>query len=65
MIGHKDIANIVSNLLGVELPMNREAVKLSNDDVLIVAQYVGSRLPEGATTLPDMAKIDFYMVSIR
>ena len=46
-IGHADTAAI----LGV--PMNRVNVKLGKGDTAYVAQLVGGRLPEGATTLPN------------
>ncbi len=46
--------------------MNREAVKLSNDRCShLLLNMFGSRLPEGATELPEGAKIEFYMVSSR
>ena len=63
-IGHPDTANVVSGLLRVPVPVNRISVKLSKDDVLIVAQYIGPRLPEGATELPSGARIEFYRVSL-
>ena len=58
IIGHADLANI----LGVKT--NRVNTKLKDGDVLYVAQYVGGRLPEGMTTLPDGAEIKFYKVTI-
>jgi hypothetical protein len=62
-IGHQDTANVVSNLLGLDIPMNRVSIKLeSDDDILIVAQVVGGRLPEGATTLPAGVEIKFIEV---
>ena len=45
-IGHQDTANV----LGV--PMNRISIKLAKGDIVYIAQLVGGRLPEGATTLP-------------
>lgn len=63
-IGHADTARIVSGMLGVELPANRVNVKLAKGEKMIVAQYSGPRLPEGATTLPDGAKIEFVMVGV-
>lgn len=63
-IGHSDIAAVVSKMLGVDAPMNRVNLSLKAGDVLVVAQYVGPRLPEGATTLPEGAKIVFKMVTI-
>jgi len=61
-IGHPDTANVVSGILRIPVPVNRISVKLGNDDRLIVAQYVGPRLPEGATELPSGARIEFYKV---
>lgn len=57
-IGHEDLAN----LLGVKT--NRVGVKLEDNDLIIVAQYVGDRLPEGSTGLPLGAKIEFWLVVI-
>lgn len=65
VIGHPDTAVIVGNLLGFETPFNRVSLQLQPDDVLYVAQYKGPRLPEGATTLPEGSKIDFYEVTQR
>lgn len=62
-IGHADIAAVVSGMLGIDVPMNRVNLALKTGDVLVVAQYVGPRLPEGATTLPEGAKIVFKMVT--
>lgn len=64
VIGHEDTARLVGALLGVELKANRESIVLSNGDVLIVAQYIGPRLLEGCTKLPEGAKIEFYMVTV-
>lgn len=61
-IGHADTARIVSGMLGVELPANRQSVKLARGEKMIVAQYTGPRLPEGATALPAGAEIEFVLV---
>lgn len=61
-IGHQDLANIVSFMLGTEIPYARTAIYLTTADVLILAQYVGPRLPEGTTQLPSGAKIQFVLV---
>lgn len=60
-IGHVDTALLVSNILGIPLEASRINVTLP-DKGMIVAQYSGPRLPEGATTLPEGAKIDFWWV---
>ena len=65
IIGHADTATVVSSILGWEVPCNRESVILSDEDVLYVAQVVGGRLPEGATTIPDGMEIKFYRITVR
>ena len=64
-IGHVDTAKVVSNILGFEVKPNRVSIKLSESDVLYVAQYTGPRLPEGATTLPEGASLEFFEVTFR
>lgn len=65
-IGHAETAKVVSETLGTEIPMNRATVTLRNDSEeeteLLIAQYVGPRLAEGATSLPEGARIDWFHV---
>ena len=65
-IGHKDIANVVSNELGLPVEMNekRPNLLLNPEDVVVIAQYIGPRLPEGATELPPNARIEHFTVQI-
>lgn len=63
-IGHADTAAVLSDLLGFEVPMNRASIALDKDTELYVAQLVGGRLPEGATTLPQGFSFKFYRVTI-
>jgi hypothetical protein len=63
-IGHADTAAVVSAMLQISLPANRISVKLTPGDGLLVAQLTGPRLPEGATTLPEGASIEFWIVSV-
>lgn len=63
-IGHSDLARVVSEMLGITCTPNRINVEIGKNDTLIVAQYIGPRLPEGATTLPENAKIEFWKVEI-
>ena len=56
IVGHADTARV----LGVEF--NRQSVTLQPGDTLFVAQLVGGRLPEGATTLPEGARFEWVMV---
>lgn len=62
-IGHTDTAKVVSSMLGFEVKPNRVSIKMSESDVLYVAQYTGPRLPEGATTLPEGASLEFFEVT--
>ena len=57
-IGHVDTAKVVSNILGFEVKPNRVSIKLTESDVLYVAQYTGPRLPEGAS-------LEFFEVTFR
>ena len=63
-IGHTDTANVLTNMLGFEVPMNRAFVTLDEDTELYVAQLVGGRLPEGSTSLPEGFSFKFYKVTI-
>lgn len=65
LVGHDDIAAVMSSILGVEVPVRRVSETLLAQDDLLVAQYVGPRLPEGAKTLPEEASIHWMHVRIR
>ena len=45
-VGHQATAESITNLLGIEVPINRTAIKLQSGDILIVFQ-LGVRLAEG------------------
>lgn len=62
-IGHENTAKVVSSMLGFEVKPNRVSIRMSESDVLYVAQYTGPRLPEGATTLPEGASLEFFEVT--
>lgn len=64
VIGHADMAAILSGILRREVEVDRGTVTLKEGDVLFVAQYHGPRLPAGATELPVGARIEFYRVII-
>ena len=63
IVGHKDTASVISNLVGFPVEFNRESVTLSKFDTLIVAQVVGGRLAEGCTELSEGVEIKFFMVT--
>ena len=64
VVGHADTAAIFSSLLGLDVPCNRTTFHLEEGVTLFVGQYKGPRLPEGATTLPEGAKVEWAMVTI-
>ncbi len=61
-IGHENTAQLFSNILGMQLSANRIDIKLEKDIILLVGQYQGPRLEEGVTTLPENAKIDWWLI---
>jgi hypothetical protein len=63
-IGHTDTAAIVESDLQVPNLGNRISVKLTANDQLLVAQYIGPRLPEGTKTLPEGSEIQYFTVRI-
>lgn len=63
-IGHQTTAEILSSMLGRDIPCNRCTVDLKEGEKAIIAQYKGPRLPEGATKLPEGAEIVCYLVEM-
>lgn len=62
-VGHETTAALFSTELGVTIPANRATVTMWADVQLLVGQYVGPRLPEGATELPAGATVTWWLVS--
>ena len=52
-VGHTDTAAAISADVGFEVRAHRQSISLRPDDLLIVAELQGGRLPEGTTTLPE------------
>lgn len=63
-IGHADTAAVVSNVLGRKIDANRTNVSLKKGDSMIVVQYIGPRLAEGAIKLPEGARIEFLFAKL-
>lgn len=62
-VGHPDTATILSAMLGILVEVNRANVVLEAHKVrLLVGQYRGPRLEAGATTLPEGANIEWWLV---
>lgn len=57
-VGHKDTAAVLN------VPMNRVNVSLNIGDKVLVAQLIGGRLPEGATTLPEGFSFKYFVVEV-
>lgn len=62
-VGHADTAAIFESELGLAVPAIRATVSLDEDTTLIVGQYKGPRLREGATALPEVAVIEWWLVT--
>lgn len=63
-VGHADTAALFSAQLGREIAFNRGTFTLTEGDHLLVGQYSGPRLPEGACTLPEGAEIQWYWILV-
>lgn len=61
-MGHS--TELVSTVLGMDIPVNRITNKIQNGESVLVAQYVGPRLPEGAVELPEGASLKFIKVTV-
>lgn len=64
-IGHADTANVVSSILDMEVPAQRRFGTLVPGETAVVAQVIGGRLPEGATTLPEGMSLQFFQVTVQ
>src|SRR5690606_28759798 len=64
-VGHESTAQVLSEPLGLKVAMQRVTVSLDSTSTLRVAQMKGPRLPEGATTLPEGATIEWLLVEPR
>jgi hypothetical protein len=63
-VGHADTAALFSSVLGLEVKSARLTVVFTQEDVAILGQYSGPRLPEGSTKLPQGATIRWYFVHV-
>lgn len=61
-VGHETTARLFARELGIDVPYNRQTVKLERGDRALIGQYVGPRLEEGATELPDGARIEWWTI---
>lgn len=68
-IGHQDLATVIERIgnnegWGIPRLFNRITLNIdfANNDRLLVCQYRGERLQEGATSLPDNSIIEYWIV---
>lgn len=61
-IGHQATAELLTNVLGVNVPMNRIAIRVTHGDK-ILAFMLKQRLPEGVviTKIEDLEKIGYEL----
>jgi hypothetical protein len=55
-VGHAGTAQFLTELLGIAVPMSRQAITLKNGDKLIVVQPLGERLPPGQELTAEVLK---------
>jgi hypothetical protein len=61
-VGHADTAAVFANELGLPILANRVSVRLVKGECALIGQYIGPRLPEGCKTLPEGARIEWWIV---
>lgn len=64
IVGHASTAAVFESVLECPVPANRVTVELVSGDMMLVGQYIGERLPEGATALPEGAEIKWFVVAL-
>jgi hypothetical protein len=64
VVGHADTAALFASLLGRDVAVQRRSLALEAGDVLLVGQYSGPRLPEGAVALPTGAELRWWRVEV-
>lgn len=63
-VGHTYTAAVFSSVLGVNVPVVRSTLSLSKGESVLVGQYIGPRLLEGASELPADASIKWFKVTV-
>jgi hypothetical protein len=63
-VGHVETAEVFADLLRRPVEQNRTTLKLGIDDAVILGQYYGPRLKEGATRLPSGAQVKWFLITL-
>lgn len=69
-VGHENTAVVMEKVLNgsgdksvfIPIKANRQTIRLSESDTAFIGQYIGARLEEGATELPEGAEIKWFKV---
>lgn len=64
VVGHVPTAARLSQIFGWNVEVRRINISLGPNDELLVAQYAGPRLPEGATELPEDPPLRWFFVHL-
>lgn len=64
VVGHAGTVSLISAMLNRTIECNRTTLTLTPGDTLYVAQYMGERLPEGATSLPLGSTLTWLKVEV-
>jgi len=67
IIGHEGNAQLLSDLLGVKVPVNRETFTLTSEVTLLVGMPSGGRLPEGRVLSKEeleVIQLDWFIVHL-
>jgi hypothetical protein len=62
IIGYRGLANVLTQVLGIEIEHSPGRPILNPGEQVVVAHYRGSRLNDRATVLPDGSRLRFYIV---
>lgn len=64
-IGHPNTDLLARKVLELDIPAGeRKTVRVHNDEYVVVCQYIGPRLEEGATELPENATLKWIRVYV-
>jgi hypothetical protein len=64
-VGHESTADILSKLLGIRILVNRQAIRLKENDIIYVYQLL-QRLPEGIIlNKEEIMQINFKIYKVR
>lgn len=63
-VRHRALADILSKETRLVLAHNMEYFKISENDEIIFANYVGLRIPPKATKLPEGGRVDWYRIGL-